>query len=370
MKDILKYHEQSKIYQLLFSTFEQEAIQMLNTIPVNEKCFAILNKKIYQRFTKLCPALRDNPKIMSYNKSLKELYQDDHPLRQHYSSDSIKHSIKRNKIGLQNRSFMLTVETFGLYLIEAPVVFSDDSNLPKTSALIKQNLVGWTNIQFSKYYLEIANDLSIKESIISSATTLGETSAKLKFNNNLEFLMWAILRNTREASLTHLLGVFLDIGIMNFEQINKFVCDYYSKIPYTGNRCVPSAAVGIRKRGPVNSYNERNLKELFIKGDGYIAHIEVDYDFGSTLRFDIYDTGDKEIIKLFGHDYCMDDYFLEGMHLDLFLMVTCDYKDVEIITDFSFDFEQSLAISMTEEKGSGLYDYLLDMEGKYHRLAR
>ncbi|KOP50889.1 hypothetical protein OX88_27225 [Pseudomonas coronafaciens pv. porri] len=63
----------------------------------------------------------------------------------------------------------------------------------------------------------------------------------------------------------------------------------------------------------------------------------------------------------------MDDDFLDGRHLDLFLMVTCDYKNFEVITDFSFDYEKSLAISMTQEKNAGLYEYLLDVEGRYHR---
>ncbi|CEL31205.1 hypothetical protein [Pseudomonas fluorescens] len=95
MIDILKLHEQSKIYQLLFSNFEQEVIQLLNSIPADEKCYAILNKKIYQRFTKLCPALKDNPKVMMYSKSVNELNHDDHPLRQHYKKETIGNVLTR-----------------------------------------------------------------------------------------------------------------------------------------------------------------------------------------------------------------------------------------------------------------------------------
>jgi len=383
MRDILKLHQQSKIYQLLFSTFEQEVIQLLTSIPADEKCYAILNKKMYQRFTKLCPTLKDNPKVMMYSKSVNELNNDDHPLRQHYKKETIANLIEtklrgsRNKIDVANRSFMLTADmmidgndSFGLYILEASVALSDDKYLSKTAALVKEHLVGWTISKFSEYYLQLANEVSLKDTESSSATSLGETAAKENFNDKIDSLIWPTLNNLNYPELSYLLGVFLDIGTMNQEQIDRFVCGYYSKIPYTGSNSIPSAAASIRKTFQRNAYDERHILEYFIKGEAVIAKIIIDYDFQSILEFNIYDVAEKETVNLFGQDYCMDEYFLEGTHLDLFLMVTCDYKNVKIITDFNIDYDLSLTISMTQGKDTGLYDYLLDIEGKFHRLRK
>lgn len=383
MRDILKLHEQSKIYQLLFSTFEQEVIQLLNSIPADEKCYAILNKKIYQRFTKLCPALKDNPKVMMYKKSVNELNHDDHPLRQHYKKETVANLLNsklrgsRNKLDVANRSFMLTADMmidgndlFGLYILEASVALSDDKYLTKTAALVKEHLVGWTTSKLAEYYLKLANEVSLKDTATSSATTLGETAAKDNFNEKIECLIWRIICNANVPELSHLLGVFLDIGTMNQEQIEKFVCGYYSNIPCIGSNLKPTAAASIRKTFSRNPYYEKHVAEYFAKGERVIAHIIVDFDFHEILEFSVYDVSEKETVNLFGQDYCMDEDFLEGMHLDLFLMVTCDYKNVKVITDFTFDYQKSLAISMTQDRDAGLYEYLLDMEGRYHRLKQ
>lgn len=381
MIDILKLHEQSKIYQLLFSTFEQEVIHLLNSIPTDEKCYAILNKKIYQRFTKLCPTLKDNPKVMMYSKSVNELNHDDHPLRQHYKKETIANVLtrklrsSRDKLDVANRSFMLTADmmidgndNFGLYILEARVALSDDKYLSKTAALIAEHLVGWEISSFAEYYLQLANGVAMNKIGSSSAITLGETAAKENFHENMEALIWSILCNYNNPNLTHLLGVLLDLGTMNQEQLDKFVCGYYSKIPYTGKSSIPSVAVSLIKSTPISPYHENRIKEFFIKGETVIAQIIVDYDFHSVLNFNVYEMAEKDTAILFGQDYCLDEDFLKGMHLDLFLMVTYDLKHVKVITDFSFDYDKSLAISMTQERNAGLYEYLLDMDGKYHRL--
>ncbi|WP_405126084.1 hypothetical protein ACI51W_03515 [Pseudomonas marginalis] len=386
MKDILQLHTQASVYSKGFETFEIEMVQFFQAIANEEQVQILLNNKIYERLTTLYPELKNNPKIFTYQRSAKELYSETHPLRKIYSKDAIKFLVD-NKINNKNlsktsKSIMMICDMqsnyndhTGLMVFEASTVFVDDQYFPKTKAIVDEYFSGWKVNDFAEYYLEtVSMNIIFKNLPVPSAQKFGQIASKACFLARLDELMIPILNKINYSDTTHLLGVFLDIASMTQKQVDYFVAGYYSTIPFIGHFHSPTSAVTIRRQiKNLGQYNDDiEVLELFIKGQGLVAHIIYYYNAASIgiQQFDCYITADRETVNLFGQDFCIDDDFITGLDLDLFRMVTIDYDHVTTFTDFTFDYEKSFSIALTEPKDAGLYDYLLDMEGRYHRLKQ
>lgn len=384
MKDILQLHTEASVYINGFETFEIEMVQFFQALVSEEHVQILLNKKIYERLTTLYPELTNNPKIFTYQRSANELYSEKHPLRKVYSKDAIKflvdNKINNKNLTRINKSIMMICDMHsdyndhtGLMGFEASTTFCDDQYFPKTKAIVDEYFAGWKVSNFAEYYLEtVSMSIIFKNLPVPSAQKFGQIASRACFVGRLDELMMPILNKIHCPDTTHLLGVFLDIASMTPKQIDYLIAGYYSTIPYIGHCHSPTTAVIIRRRiRDLNQYNDDiDVIELFVKGDGFVAHI-IYHDCSMSIKqFDCYDTADRETVNLFGQDFCIDDDFITGLNIDLFRMVTIDYDDVRIYTDFTFDYEKSFSIALTEPKDAGLYEYLLDMEGRYHRLKQ
>jgi hypothetical protein len=386
MEDILQLHTQASVYSKGFETFEMEMVQFFQAIAKEEQVQILLNNKIYERLTTLYPELKNNLKIFTYQRSAKELYSETHPLRKIYSKDAIKFLVD-NKINNKNlsktdKSIMIICDIqsgyndhTGLLGLEASSVFCDDQYFPKTKAIVDEYFAGWKVNNFAEYYLEtVSLSIIFKNLPVPHAKKFGQLASKACFVERLDEMMIPLLNKINCPDTTHLLGVFLDIASMTQKQVDYFVAGYYSKIPFIGHCHSPTTAITIRRRiTDLNQFNDDvAVLELFIKSDGLVAHIIYHYNSFSMgiNQFHCYYTADRETVNLFGQDFCIDDDFITGLDLDLFRMVTIDYDHVTTFTDFTFDYEKSFSNALTEPKDAGLYDYLLDMEGRYHRLKQ
>lgn len=383
MKDILQLHTQASVYSKGFETFEIEMVQFFQAIANEEQVQILLNNKIYERLTTIYPELKNNLKIFTYKRSANELYSETHPLRKIYSKDAIKflvdNKINNKNLSKTNKSIMMICDMqsnyndhTGLMGFEVPTVFVDDQYFPKTKAIVDEYFEGWKVYNFAEYYLEtVSLSIIFKNLPVPSAHKFGQIASKACFLGRLDELMIPILNKINCPDTTHLLGVFLDVASMTQKQVDYFVAGYYSTIPFIGHCHSPTSAVTIRRQiKNQGQYNDDiEVLELFIKGHGQVAHIIYHNDDGLN-QFHCYDTADRQTVNLFGQDFCIDDDFITGLDLDLFRMVTIDYDHVTTFTDFTFDYEKSFSIALNEPKDAGLYDYLLDMEGRYHRLKQ
>ena len=382
MRDILQSHTKASVYSKGFEIIEREMVQFFQAIANEEKVQILLNNIIFKRLNTLYPELNNHPNIITYHNSTKELYNDGHPLRKTYSKDAIKffvdNKVNNNNLSKVNKSVMLISDTqsdyndhTGLIGLGASAVFIDDHYFPKTKAIVDEYFAGWKVSNFAEYYLEIVTMTSMTRNVTVTASTFGNIATQACFVKRLDALMLPILYKVNSPELTHLLGVFLDIASMTTKQIDHFVAGYYSTIPYIGHCLLPTAAVTIRRsiKDLNQNYQDADMLEIFIKGNDSVAHIIYEYDDG-LKQFHCYDTSEREIVNLFGQNFCIDDDFITGLNLDLFRMVTFDFDHVTTITDFTFDYDKSFSIALTEPKEDGLYEYLLDMEGRYHRLKQ
>lgn len=378
MKDILELYNQSNAFSKCFEAFEHEVIKYFGVVAKEKGVFILLSNKIHQRLMNLHPEIATYKNIFTYKLSMKDLYKDSHPMRAIYSKEAIKHLVE-NKINNKNlskadRSLILVLDCTngrkdftGMYALEASVAFNDETQFSKTKAAIDENLFGWTVSRLSKYYLTVSslNLINDKSALAMTATDLGIVGSRTYYQQHIESMTNAILFSA--SSENHVLGVFLDIATMTNFQLDYFVSGYYSTIPFTGKRLSPTAAVAITKTVQDNPWSEAHLIEYYIKGLGCVVHIVYDYDKG-IQTYDCYDTTENETIEILGENYLIDDDFLTGMNLDLFAMVTVYYDNIKIRTDFTFDYEKSYTVSLTQQKDEGLHEYLLDMVGRYHRL--
>ncbi len=378
MENVLHKHKQERALGFCLGNYEQESIKTINKFTKEGTCVVILQERIYKRYSKFSNELASNSHVLSYRRSVNELFSLSHPLRQIIPSDLIKTTltkkVKTKVIGDDRLIFCIDLNDYlthdnnyyahfkdeGLLVLGATCLLSGTDYFTKTSSLLKSNGIKYNLTDIAKLYLSLVKDTN------ENTTELGSIAAREKYGKVLNNLTWRISSYTRNNDkLNYLLGVFLDVGLINNEELTKFICEHYSIIPYFDNHQTVSSAVFIEHTNDENEYNVIRKTEMFIKGDGVVAHIINDLEHGLE-KFDLYKTADKESIRLFGYDYCLDDDFLEGRNIEVFMMYMSIYSDMNPKTDFSFNHRKSYEYSLTEGKDRGLYYYLVARKGMHN----
>lgn len=353
MKNLLNINSRNKVLRDVFTSFEQEAINALISITRDGTKAIVMREKVFNRFAKLNKGIKASRFIFTYKESLSEIKQSGHPFEVKFKSEIVYKTFDLNIRGKitaisqtilmfdvsaymskEYTAFKKVIETgYPVTSLEDLFSLHGSNQFINTLKLLEKNKIE-VDIDFiANIYFEKMN-----ESPTMKADSLANEYAESYYLEMIEKLSSAIFCYTgMNADLSFLYGVFLDLAKIDNNQFLKYVGGDYTRIPFFGKSHLPISTVKI-----VKHFDDISTEyELFIKGVGQVVHLVYD-DYENLTQYHYYETSKKEKLNINGNEFCIDDDFLEGQHIDLLLMVLSDWNNVSVNTDIKYDYQNSI----------------------------
>lgn len=358
MKNLLNINSRNKVLRDVFKTFEQEAINSLISLTKDSTKAIVMPEKLFKRFAKLNNGIKASRRIYTYRQSILEIQDSDHPFEVRFKGAIISKTIDlhvRGKIEATSQTILMfdvsaymskeytafkkVIETgYQVTSLEDLFTLHGSNHFTNTLDLLKKN-----NIEVDIDFITSIYFEQLNERPTMKADSLANDYVEEYYMDKLNTLSFAIFSFiNRSHNLKYLLSVFIDLSKIDNNQFLNFVGGEYTRIPYFGITLTPFTAVIIKTEMDDLKYEY----ELFIKGEGQVVHI-IYTDNDNLIQYNSYDTSKREKLKINGNEFCIDNDFLEGQHLDLLLMVLSDYREVTVHTNIKYDYQATIEWAST-----------------------